>query len=125
MLAEFSEKTLEPEPANAATETGIPPVERQTRPSIGRVLCIPSNDEADEIAAAMLAQLLEQAGRPAFSARPFPATPRGACGTTGKRCVLHFRLTPVCLCARQNSEPATPSPVPPDEANRWSMGIHR
>ncbi len=30
--------------------------------SPGRVLCFPANDEADEIAAAMLAQLVEQAG---------------------------------------------------------------
>src|SRR5207253_1770104 len=33
----------------------------------GRLLCIPANDEADEITAAMLAQLLEQAGHPAIS----------------------------------------------------------
>ena len=33
----------------------------------GRILIIPAHDEADEIAAAMLAQLLEQAGRPAVS----------------------------------------------------------
>jgi methanogenic corrinoid protein MtbC1 len=33
----------------------------------GRVLCVPANDEADEITAAMLAQLLNQAGYPAIS----------------------------------------------------------
>ncbi len=33
----------------------------------GRILCIPANDEADEIAAAMLAQLLEQRGCVALS----------------------------------------------------------
>jgi predicted PurR-regulated permease PerM len=51
MIAEFSEKTASPEPLITA----------------GRVLCLPANDEADEIAAAMLAQLLEQAGYPALS----------------------------------------------------------
>ena len=32
--------------------------------SQGRILCIPANDEADELAAAMLSQLLDQAQRP-------------------------------------------------------------
>jgi len=52
MIAEFPEQTAqEPAPVIAS----------------GRVLCVPANDEADEIAAAMLAQLLEQAGCPAVS----------------------------------------------------------
>jgi predicted PurR-regulated permease PerM len=52
MIAEFPEQTAqEPAPAVAS----------------GRVLCVPANDEADEIAATMLAQLLEQAGCPAVS----------------------------------------------------------
>jgi len=46
MLAEFSEQTLRPEPAAPA----------------GRAICLPASDEADEITAAMLAQLMEQAG---------------------------------------------------------------
>jgi methanogenic corrinoid protein MtbC1 len=33
----------------------------------GRILCLPANDQADEVAAAMLAQLLEQAGYAAIS----------------------------------------------------------
>ena len=33
----------------------------------GRILCIPANDQADEIAAAMLAQLIEQRGCAAVS----------------------------------------------------------
>jgi hypothetical protein len=52
MIAEFPEQTAQ-EPAPAAAS--------------GRVLCVPANDEADEIAATMLAQLLEQAGCPAVS----------------------------------------------------------
>jgi predicted PurR-regulated permease PerM len=48
MVAEFSEQTQRSEPRPAA--------------SAGRAICLPANDEADEITAAMLAQLLEQAG---------------------------------------------------------------
>jgi hypothetical protein len=54
MLAEFSEKVQEVNPQHSPG---------QSRPPIpGRILCLPANDEADEIAAAMLAQLLEHAG---------------------------------------------------------------
>jgi hypothetical protein len=66
MIAEFSEQTASSEPADpdAATDG-----EMESEPAVapGRVLCLPVNDEADEIAAAMLAQLLELAGRPALS----------------------------------------------------------
>ena len=41
-------------------------------PSPGRVFVLPASDEADEVVAAMLAQLLEQAG---YSALPFTAGP--------------------------------------------------
>lgn len=51
MLAEFSEKTPRAPAAN-----------RESPAWTGRVLCLPANDEADEIAAAMLAQLLERTG---------------------------------------------------------------
>jgi hypothetical protein len=51
MLAEFSEQTQRSDP-----------VEHSPAASSGRVICLPASDEADEIAAAMLAQLLEQAG---------------------------------------------------------------
>src|SRR5579864_1175599 len=54
MLVEFSERTMKPVP-ELSTE---PP----QAASSGRVLCLPANDEADEIAAVMLAQLLEQSG---------------------------------------------------------------
>jgi predicted PurR-regulated permease PerM len=53
MVVEFSERTL-----NEA---------KSPEAGTGRVLCIPANDEADEITAAMLAQLLEQAGYAAIS----------------------------------------------------------
>jgi predicted PurR-regulated permease PerM len=51
MLAEFSEQTLR-----------IEPIEHSPAAFAGRVICLPASDEADEISAAMLAQLLEQAG---------------------------------------------------------------
>jgi predicted PurR-regulated permease PerM len=67
MLVEFSEKTLQSDAASAeAAREGLP-VERRPEASRGRVLCLPANDEADEITAAMLAQLLEQAGYTAIS----------------------------------------------------------
>src|ERR1035437_6957529 len=46
---------------DAAAESG--PAERLS----GRIICLPANDRADEVAAAMLAQLLEQAGHAALS----------------------------------------------------------
>jgi predicted PurR-regulated permease PerM len=51
MMAEFSERMLRPEPG-----------EHSPAAFAGRVICLPASDEADEIGAAMLAQLLEQAG---------------------------------------------------------------
>jgi predicted PurR-regulated permease PerM len=62
MLVEFSGA------AGAAVSTVGLPVEGSPREALpGRILCLPANDEADEIAAAMLAQLLEQAGYAAVS----------------------------------------------------------
>ncbi len=54
MLVEFSEKT----PKSAVKSAEVPQ---------GRVFCLPSSDEADEVSASMLAQLLEQAGHPAIA----------------------------------------------------------
>ena len=56
MVVEFSEKAV-----RAGVEMG------PASSNGGRVLVIPANDEADEIVAAMLAQLLEEAGHPAIS----------------------------------------------------------
>jgi len=63
MVVEFSERTLRADSmlSDAPREEKIPPA------SLGRVFCVPANDEADEITAAMLAQLLEQAGYAAVS----------------------------------------------------------
>ncbi len=61
MLAEFSEKTIRAESENGNSASRKLPV----RP--GRVFCLPTSDEADEITAAMLAQLLEQSGCTALS----------------------------------------------------------
>lgn len=59
MLAEFSEKTK-----NASSEHDAEPLGSVAS---GRILCLPAHDEADEIAATMLAQLLEQAGHASIS----------------------------------------------------------
>ena len=66
MIAEFSEQTASSEPADPDNSTDDQTVSKPAA-TPGRVLCLPVNDEADEIAAAMLAQLLELAGRPAVS----------------------------------------------------------
>jgi hypothetical protein len=52
MMAEFSERSQP---------------ERAPEPSAGRVFCVPASDQADELTAAMLAQLLDQAGQAAIS----------------------------------------------------------
>ncbi len=71
MVAEFSEQTAPSEPADpeASTdgETSDGETGRKPAGKSGRILCLPVSDEADEIAAAMLAQLLELSGRPALS----------------------------------------------------------
>ena len=74
MIAEFSDYTSELAPQSAddnATESAPP--ETPAPAFHGRVLCFPVSDEADEITAAMLAQLLEGQGIPAI-AFPFGAT---------------------------------------------------
>jgi hypothetical protein len=64
MITELSEYELarHSSPAEgAAAESG--PAERLS----ARIICLPANDRADEVTAAMLAQLLEQAGHAALS----------------------------------------------------------
>ena len=75
MLAELPDDSLKSAPASAAeaavtvavTATALKP-----EWPAGRVICIPANDEADEIAASMLSQLLELGGCAALS---FPVDP--------------------------------------------------
>lgn len=71
MLAEFSEKAQNSAPEDSG--------ERPTPARLGRVLCFPAHDEADEIAAAMLAQLLEQVGRATVSF-PVGSSPQSILG---------------------------------------------
>jgi hypothetical protein len=66
MIAEFSEyHPVLGSPEEADAERGPGPTGHFT----GRILCLPAHDQADEITAAMLAQLLEQKG---YVALPFP-----------------------------------------------------
>ena len=73
MIAEFSEREPERNPEvfqdhpSSLPTPDHEPVEPQFP---GRVLCFPASDEADQITALMLAQLLEQAG---YSVVSFPA----------------------------------------------------
>jgi hypothetical protein len=68
MLAEFSERTWK-EAENSSPVNGTSEAVRVETSGIpsGRIFCVPASDEADEITAAMLAQLLEQAGCAAIS----------------------------------------------------------
>jgi predicted PurR-regulated permease PerM len=72
MIAEFYEKTATWEPMNLGAARDD---ESRRKPEVAasRILCLPANDEADEIAAAMLAQLLEQSGCIALSFPPDPS----------------------------------------------------
>jgi len=64
MIAEFSEyHPVLSSPEEADAERGPGPTAHFT----GRILCLPAHDQADEITAAMLAQLLEQKGYVALS----------------------------------------------------------
>jgi predicted PurR-regulated permease PerM len=79
MLAELPEDSLKSAPADAeaAAESAEEPAsepDKAPKPEwpAGRVICIPANDEADEIAASMLSQLLELGGCAALS---FPVDP--------------------------------------------------
>jgi hypothetical protein len=67
MLAEFPDYSLKSSPEN--TEAAM---EAKPEWPAGRVICIPANDEADEISASMLSQLLELGGCAALS---FPVDP--------------------------------------------------
>ena len=91
MLVEFSERTLKSD-GECRSRQRAPG--KNPAVSAGRVLCVPANDEADEITAAMLAQLLEQAGHAAHFVFPgcFPAHTHRADGPGGERYCSAFRL---------------------------------
>jgi hypothetical protein len=65
MIAEFSEYQL----AASSSEEDSAPIPEAAEHSNARILCLPAHDRADEITAAMLAQLLEQKG---FATLSFP-----------------------------------------------------
>jgi hypothetical protein len=58
MIAEFSEY----QPSDSAAEEDPAPMADAAEHLEARILCLPAHDRADEITAAMLAQLLEQKG---------------------------------------------------------------
>jgi predicted PurR-regulated permease PerM len=67
MIAEFSEYRLAEE--SSAEDSAPAPVADAAERVSARILCLPAHDRADEITAAMLAQLLEQKG---FATLSFP-----------------------------------------------------
>lgn len=68
MISEFSDSTPEPSPGSTDGDvTDVAPAGAPMPVFKGRVLCLPVSDEADEIIAAMLAQLLEGQAVPAIA----------------------------------------------------------
>jgi len=65
MIAEFSEYQL----ADSASQEDSVPIPDAVEHLSARILCLPAHDRADEITAAMLAQILEQKG---FATLSFP-----------------------------------------------------
>jgi predicted PurR-regulated permease PerM len=63
MIAEFSEYQL----ADSSHQEDSAPISDAAKHRNARILCLPAHDRADEITAAMLAQLLEQNGLEALS----------------------------------------------------------
>jgi predicted PurR-regulated permease PerM len=67
MIAEFSEYQQVNDAAAARSEVDTAPPPDADGHSDARILCVPAHDQADEITASMLAQLLEQRGLAALS----------------------------------------------------------
>jgi hypothetical protein len=68
MLTELAERAASSGLADAVAGDAVKPV-----PPTGRVLCIPANDEADEVTAAMLALLLEHSRCIVLTLAPDPS----------------------------------------------------
>jgi hypothetical protein len=66
MIAEFSEYQL----ADNSADADSAPISDAGAPVNARIICLPANDRADEVTAAMLAQILEQKG---FATVSFPS----------------------------------------------------
>jgi predicted PurR-regulated permease PerM len=72
MVAEFSDYKPEPLPEGETENTNLPSASARVEPLAQqafkrRILCLPAYDQADEIVAAMLAQVLEQKGYPTIA----------------------------------------------------------
>ncbi len=76
MIAVFSEYELPASPGEDAKTDSTEDSGKDLTPSRGRVFCLPARDRADEIAASMLAQLLEKMGLPAVAFPIAESTPR-------------------------------------------------
>jgi hypothetical protein len=96
MIVEYWNHAPAQTPLGISADTNEPPaplLETQNPAFNGRVFCVPAVDEADEITASMLAQLLERVGIPAIV---FPI------GETINSMFTHIELQPqdvICLSA--------------------------
>jgi hypothetical protein len=68
MLTELAERKVKPGLAD-----GVAADDAKPAPPVGRILCVPASDEADEVTAAMLALLLEQSGCIVLTFTPDPS----------------------------------------------------
>ena len=127
MVVEFSEKALKADGADRAAPAKALPVAPPPQASPGRILILPANDEADEITAAMLAQLLIERGHAAisFALDPSPHQTIGLHGPGGGRYLLRFGPAPIRIRQGHRSQPAAPHALPPDENHRRRMGFRR
>jgi len=73
-LAEYRLKLAEPEPPDAETADAQPSYAERPQPRSTAVVCIPVHDQADEIVATMLSQLLEQMGHKTMLLPPVALT---------------------------------------------------
>ena len=112
---EKAQKTAE----GAAAVVGI------TRP--GRFLCVPANDESDEIVAAMLAQLLAAEGHVTVvfpNDEGLPRSIRIDCADRGRR-LLYLRITAVRLYRGPAAGHPAAEAIPENQNHRGRLGIHR
>ena len=124
----LSVKEILSELAERAARSGVAEAEpADAKPNVGRrgrMLCIPASDEADEVAAAMLALLLEQYGCVVLSFMPDLGSHQLAfVQPVAERYLLYFRTAAVRVCPRQDSQPSAPGALSRDQNYCGGVGI--
>jgi len=67
MIGELSERAVKSEEGDPDITAGEPSMHPPAQASAGRILILPASDQADELAGAMLGQLVEQSGQAAIA----------------------------------------------------------